>query len=148
MGTLSYDQWSVFKNYYANNYRQPPSVLNPKGIIRNAYVPQNMHDTLDLTVGTHYRLNPQWLLRGSLKYEDTPTITAYRDVNNPDGPKLGINLGARYQMCKKLAMDFIYAHVFVKTVGIHSYNSVSHSVLSGRANTSVDLAGAQIVWDI
>jgi len=152
MGTIAYDQWSALGQYYARNYKQPPSILNPAGIIPVVTQPQNMHDTIDVSVGAHYRLNEQWLLRGSIKYEPTPTNDTYRDVSFPDGEKLGLQIGSRYQMTKKLAVDLLYGHVFVKTKNIHGIypqqlypNTVA---ASGHQRTSIDLLGAQLVWNI
>jgi long-subunit fatty acid transport protein len=87
-------------------------------------------------------------LRGSLKWEQTPTVNENRDVNFPDGPKYGINLGARYQVNCKIALDFIYGHVFVPSVHIHDVNPVTGAVATGHQNTSIDLLGGQLVWNL
>lgn len=146
LGTLAYDQWSVLNTYRANNY------ATPLAIIPTVLLPQNMRDTLDISIGTHYKLNNQWLLRGSLKYLPTPTSDQYRDINFPDGEKLGVNIGARYQMTKQFALDLIYGHVFVKTVKIHGLypqqvfpNTVA---ANGHSRSSIDLLGASLVWNI
>lgn len=142
MGTVSYDQWNVLKHYHARNVAQPglpiPDVIQV----------QDMRDTVDVGVGTHYRWNDCWLFRASIKYEPTPTISAYRDVNFPDGRKLGFQIGGRYQYNKNIALDFIYGHVFVKTVDINGTNALTGASLSGHQRTKVDLAGAQLVWTI
>jgi long-chain fatty acid transport protein len=148
MGTIAYDQWSVLRDYHAKNYIQPPTPTNPSGILPDVVVQQNMHNTFDLSLGTHFKFNEKWMLRANVKYLQTPTITAFRDVNFPDGPKLGFQIGTRYQMNPRLAMDLIYGHVFVKTVGIHDVNPVSNAVASGQSRTSIDLIGGQIVWNI
>lgn len=142
MGTIAYDQWGSLKDYHARNYVQPI------GTLPSVIVVQNMGNTFDFSVGTHYTLNDQWMLRGSIKYEGTPTSSAYRDVNFPDGNKLGFQIGSRYQMNKKLALDLIYGHVFIKTMHISSINPVTHATAFGHSVNSVELAGAQIVWNI
>jgi len=141
MGTVSYDQWGVIKAYNASNYMTPTGVIN-------ASLPQYMQNTIDWGVGTHYKLNDQWMLRGNVKYEPTPTKNAYRDVSFPDGDKLGFQIGARYQINKKLMVDLIYGHVFVKTAHIGIQNPVTTASANGHVNTSIDLAGAQLVWNI
>lgn len=152
MGTAAYDEWSVLDAYRAHNYIQPPSPLNPSGLIADVTQPQHMRNTLDLSFGAHYKVNDQWLLRGSFKHEPTPTNGAYRDVNFPDGEKFGFHIGSRYQMTKKLALDLIYGHVFVKKTNIHGVypqqiypNTIA---AQGHARTTIDLAGAQLVWNI
>ncbi len=142
MGTLAYDQWSVLRNFHGQN-------VQSIGTVEPALVQQtHMQNTIDVGVGTKYKLTDRWMLRGSVKYEPTPTISTYRDINFPDAAKLGINFGVHYDFSKKLAMDAIYAHVFTKTVGINSVNPLSGAALSGHVRTSIDLAGAQVVWNI
>ncbi len=142
MGTVSYDQWGIVKAYNASNY------IQPGGSLINALSPQYMQNTIDWGLGTHYKLNDQWMLRGNVKYEPTPTKNAYRDVNFPDGDKLGFQIGARYQINKKLMLDLLYGHVFVKTTHIGFINPVTATNANGHVNTSIDLAGAQLVWNI
>lgn len=87
------------------------------------------------------------MLRGSIKYLQTPTNNAHRDANFPDAPKVGINIGARYQWNKKLAFDVIYAHVFNGVVRINNTNLFG-ATTQGHVSTGIDLAGAQVVWNI
>jgi long-chain fatty acid transport protein len=146
MGTVTYDQWSVLKAYNAQNYIQPPTFTG--GSLINVSLPQNMKNTFDFGIGTHYVLNDQWMLRGNVKYEQTPTTNANRDVNFPDGEKLGVQFGARYQINKKLAVDVIYGHVFVRSAPINYNNPVTTVNPNGHVNTNIDLAGAQLVWSV
>ncbi len=141
MGTIAYDQWSVIQYYYGQNIATP---LGPT----NAVSPQNFRNTFDFSVGTHYVLNQDWMLRASIKYEPTPTNDRDRTLTFPDGDKLGLNLGARYTINKKLAVDMIYAHVFTKNVHINDINPLTAATSVGNTNTDIDLVGAQLVWNI
>ncbi len=146
MGTVSYDQWGIVKAYNANNYQSITTTGAP--ILIAASSPQFMSNTFDWGLGTHYQLNKEWMLRGNVKYEPTPTNNANRDVNFPDGDKLGFQLGARYQINKKLMLDLVYGHVFVKQEKIGLTNPVTSVATNGHVNTSINLAGAQLVWNI
>ena len=147
MGTASYEQWSVIQYYYGQNFQQPPSPGAPTGRI-NVVLPQQFVDTLDLSAGAHYKVNDKWMLRGSLKFVATPTRDGDRALSFPDGKKLGINLGARYQVNKKVALDMIAAHVFTNQVHINDINPASGATSIGHVNTSINLVGAQIVCNI
>lgn len=146
MGTVSYDQWGIVKAYNAQNYQS----ITPGGvpILIAASSPQYMSNTFDWGLGTHYQLNKEWMLRANVKYEPTPTKGAFRDVNFPDGDKLGFQIGARYQINKKLMLDLVYGHVFVRQENIGLTNPVTAVATNGHVNTSIDLAGAQLVWNI
>lgn len=146
MGTLAYDQWSVLKQYRAKGYIQPISPT--AATVIPVTLQQNMSNTIDVSAGTHFKLTDKLMLRGSVKYEPTPTISQFREVSFPDGPKLGFQIGSRYQMSKKIALDFIYGHVFVKTVRINDVNPVTGAVANGQSRNAVDLLGGQIVWSI
>lgn len=148
MGTVAYDQWSSIQDYHARNYIQPPTPANPTGILPDVTVPQHMHNTFDFSIGTHYKLTDKLMLRGSFKYEPTPTRNEFRNVNFPDGPKYGINLGARYQVNCKVALDFIYGHVFVPQIDINDVNPATNAVATGHQRTSIDLLGGQLVWNL
>jgi long-chain fatty acid transport protein len=148
MGTVAYDQWSALRDYHARNYIQPPVPGNPSGILPNVTLPQDMSNTFDFGIGTHYRWNDNLMLRANFKYLPTPTKTVNRAVDFPDGVKYGIQIGARYQFSKKMALDLIYGHVFVKTMGIHDVNPVTNAVATGTAKTSIDLFGGQLVYNI
>lgn len=143
MGTIAYDQWSVLKRFHAENYQLAGGVVLP-----DVYLQQSMSNTFDISVGTHYKIDPQWMLRGSVKYEGTPTNSHYRDVNFPDGQKLGLNFGTRYQMNNKLGFDFIYAHVFTRMAHINGVNPITGATAIGHVSTAIDLIGAQVVWNI
>lgn len=148
MGTIAYDQWSAIQNYHGRNYIQPPLPTNPSGILPNVTAPQHMHDTVDLSIGAHFKINQKLMLRASFKYEPTPTTDGYRYVNFPDGVKYGFQIGSRYQVTKKIAMDLIYGHVFVKSTHISDVNPASYATATGHNNTTINLLGGQLVWNI
>lgn len=154
MGTISYDQWATLRNYNIQNYRTVGAGPAFTSIPVTLY--QGMRNTFDLGIGAHYKLNEKWLFRGNLKYEPTPTGDQYRDINFPDADKLGVQIGSRYQFNKKLALDVLYGHVFTRNVPIRPLPVVNAAtgtpitgvVINGHSSTSIDLVGAQLVWNI
>lgn len=156
LGTIAYDQWATLRNYNVQNYRTLSTTLPLTYTSIPVTLYQGFKNTFDLSVGTHYKLNEKWLLRGSLKYEPTPTGDQYRDINFPDADKLGVQIGGRYQFNKKLALDLIYGHVFTKNVPIRTQPSVNALTgatitgvnIKGHSSTGIDLLGAQLVWNI
>lgn len=141
MGTIAYDQWSTIKYLYGQNIATP---VGPT----NALLINNYSNTLDFSVGAHYKLNAQWLLRGSLKLEDTPTNDSHRNLTFPDSNKLGVNLGARYTFNDKIAVDLLAAHVFTKSAHINDVNPLSGATSVGHVNTDINVFGASLVWNI
>jgi len=119
-------------------------------------LPQGFRNTFDFGIGAHYHLNEKWLLRGNVKYEPTPTGDLHRDISFPDGNKLGVQIGGRYHFNKCLALDLLYGHVFTKSVPIRpemavypgTTTPITGVTINGHSSTSIDLVGAQLVWNI
>lgn len=147
MGTIAYDQWTVIRDLHGINYIRPPTQANPTGLV-DVVFGTGYKNTFDFALGTHYKFSEKILGRFSIKYEQTPTSTKFRDVSFPDGEKLGINFGARYQINKCLAVDALYAHVFVRTVNINITEPLTFVTVNGHSRDSADIFGAQIVWNI
>lgn len=148
MGTIAYDQWSVIRYNHAQNYQGVPVPGNPSGLL-NVVIPEFYSDVLDLSAGAHYKWSDTVLLRGSIKYLGTPTHTTTRNIEFPDGRKLGFNIGARLTVNKKIAVDLIYGHVLVAKANINNVSpSGSGARVNGSVTTSIDIAGAQLVWTI
>ncbi len=146
MGTIAYDQWSVLRQYVATGYITPvsPTTATTTTVVST----QDLYNTFDFSVGTHYVLNDKWMLRGSVKYEPTPTISKYRALNFPDGQKLGFQIGSRYHFNKKMALDLLYGHVFTRMAHINDVNPVTAATAEGHVYTKIDLVGAQLVWNL
>lgn len=140
MGTVAYDQWSVATYYRGYNYAG--TAVNP------VILTQKMHNTFDFGVGTHYKYSDVLMLRANVKYEPTPTNNAYRDLSFPDGSKLGFQIGSRYQYSQKLAFDFLYGHVFTRSTPIHGLNPATGAQVNGNLKTTIDLVGAQMIYNI
>lgn len=148
MGTVAFDQWSVIRDLHGKNYIQPPPVPGGAPVLVDVVNGTGYKNTFDFALGTHIKFNERLLGRFSVKYEQTPTNSTFRDVSFPDGEKLGLNFGAHYQMTKSLGVDVIYTHVFVRTVTINLTEPITGVTVQGRSKDSADLAGAQIVWNI
>lgn len=147
-GTVQFDQWDTLQAYHAHGVVIPPTLIGGKSTLKTVDLDQNMKNAWNFSVGTHYKLNDLWMLRGSVKYIQTPTVDADRQIAFPDGPKLGFQIGSRYQMTKKLALDLIYGHVFVNQVPIHDVNPLTNAVADGHSRSHIDLVGAQVVMNI
>lgn len=147
MGTVAFDQWSVVRQLNGRNYIQPPTAPNSPPVLTNIVIPQDLRNTFDVSLGTHYTYNEKVLFRASIKYEQTPTINKNRDLNFPDAEKLGLNFGLHYQATKKIGLDAIYAHVFNRTKPIEVVTP-AHVAVNGHVRTSIDLAGLQLVWTL
>lgn len=102
---------------------------------------ENWDDTYRYSVGASYRMNDKLSLRGGVAYDETPVSGAFRTVRIPDEDRTWLAFGAQYRLSNKTALDFGYAHLFVKDAKINK--TESGVTLVGKYDASVDILSAQ-----
>lgn len=147
-GTIAYDQWSLNNAYHAKNLISPAALIGEPPTLSDATINQDFRDTVDFSVGTHYKLTEKMMLRGLVRYMQTPTVNSGRDVNFPDSPKLGVHIGSRYQMTKNVALDLVYGHAFGWQEPVNSTNVLTGANANGHVRSHVDFVGGQFVINI
>lgn len=113
IGTIQRTQWSTYRETHiygiASIERGLPAIIN-------ATIPYYLRDTWLATLGSHYRLTPQWILRVAGTYNQSPANTNYQ-IGTGDSFSIAASTG--YQVNKMVTIDGSYAHVFVKNVDIN-----------------------------
>ena len=95
--------WSNFKQILVHPYDNSGDLITP----------ENYRDTVSFAVGGEYQLTDALKLRAGVKYDQTPTVDAYRDTRVPDGDRFWLAGGFHYQFDEHLGFDGSYAHIFV-----------------------------------
>ena len=103
---------------------------------------ENWSDSYRYAVGANYRLNDRLTLRAGVAYDETPVSDAFRTVRIPDESRTWLAFGAQYRLSDKTALDFGYAHLFVKEAKINK--TESGVTLTGKYDSSVDILSAQL----
>jgi long-chain fatty acid transport protein len=109
--------------------------------------PENWSDSYRYSVGANYRLNDKVTLRSGVAYDETPVSDAFRTARIPDESRTWLAFGAQYRLSDKSALDFGYAHLFVKDARINKaeiLTGVDTFTLTGTYNASVDILSAQL----
>ena len=69
-------------------------------------------DSFRYSVGVSYALNPQWLFRGGLAYDETPVPNSRtRSPQLPDQDQFWFALGTSYQFSDRLGFDLSYTYI-------------------------------------
>jgi long-chain fatty acid transport protein len=76
--------------------------------------PLNFQDTWRAGLGLNYALSPAWTLRLGTAYDKAPVQDRYRTPRLPDQDRTWAAVGFQYKVGKSGAIDFGYAHLFVK----------------------------------
>lgn len=150
MGTISLEQWNVFKEVVMNNV--PAPTVRPLEL----HIQENFHDILNLSIGTRYQLNPQWKLKTGFGYSPSAVTTDNRNVIIPATDFWFITIGAHYQATPCLGIDMAFAHpsftpAKIKhqmTTSVTSFVPVNYTASeNGKIKLSSAIIGAQFEYD-
>jgi long-chain fatty acid transport protein len=108
IATIQRIQWSILKNIHVYGVA---SLQGSQPVILNGTIPYYLQDTWLLTLGTHYRITPKWILRVAGSYNQTPGSGHYQ-IDTGDSIILGASMG--YEINKHFSIDGSYAHAFIK----------------------------------
>jgi long-chain fatty acid transport protein len=103
--------------------------------------PENWDDSFRYSLGANYHHSEKLTLRGGVAFDETPVSDAYRTARIPDEDRTWIAFGAQYRLSDRSALDFGYAHLFVKDADIDKLEGPVR--LTGTYDSSVDILSAQ-----
>lgn len=139
MGDVTWTRWSRFETL--DVYRKDGTLLQS--------TPENWDDSFRVSFGLSYRLNDAWKLRGGVAYDETPVSDRYRTPRIPDESRTWVALGAQWKPTNAIAVDFGYAHLFVKDASINDDQGTGvagSGLLRGKYESSVDIISAQVAF--
>ncbi len=108
-------------------------------IIRNTgatleSVPFEWKNTWRVGLGVNYRYSDAWTIRGGIAFDKSPVTDALRIPRLPDEDRKWLSIGAQYKLSKEGAIDFGYAHLFVKdsVVNLSGPPALTPQLVAGR----------------
>jgi long-chain fatty acid transport protein len=144
LADLSWTEWSRLKTL--NIVRSTGALL--------ATTPLNWRDTWRVGVGANYNINNAWTLRVGTAYDQSPVPDADRTPRIPDQDRVWLAIGAQYRLSKQAAIDFGYAHLFVKDGSVNLCNAAQAAAnpaacagknnLVGNFQNDVNILSAQL----
>ncbi|MDX8378563.1 MAG: outer membrane protein transport protein [Gallionella sp.] len=148
------DKWDFMADATWTGWRvfQQLKVVKANGTMLGAATPENWKNTWRVAVGTSYHYSKAWIARAGLAFDQTPVSTQYRTVRIPDANRTWLTLGGQYKMSKASALDFGYAHLFVKNASLNQ-NAAANPDLAGKGylvgnyNNSVDILSMQYSYN-
>ncbi|WP_431286017.1 outer membrane protein transport protein [Roseateles chitinivorans] len=132
-------QWTVMADYSRTAWHKfDKVVLDFASNLPNQTLEFGYRDSSFYSVGTEYRMNDAWTLRGGFAYDQTPVTDAVRDVRVPDVSRRWLSLGATWRASKQLAYSLGYTHLFIKDTSVN-LTSPSASTLQGTYKVGSDI---------
>ncbi len=133
-------RWSEFNRVKA--VFSPPSTFTVTGLgfpiaaqISSFSLPQKWKNSNHLAMGSFYKLNEEWELRGGIGIEETPIPSKALNPSIPDADNLILSAGVGYKW-NKISIDLGYMAAFYKN------RKVNNSELEGSAATGIPFSGA------
>jgi long-chain fatty acid transport protein len=106
LASATWYNWSVFDRIEARADEQ---------ILASSL--QNYRDTFDISAATEIDLGKSLTLRAGTKFDETPTVDAFRTTRVPDGDRIWASFGATFRW-DNWEVSGAYAHVFVESTTI------------------------------
>ena len=138
LADVTWTDWSDFKEL---------RIVRNGGVLLGV-TEENWSDSYRYSVGANYRMNDKLILRGGVAFDETPVSDVYRTARIPDENRTWLAFGAQYRLSGKRALDFGYAHLFVKDARIDKTElsnlpPLTPVTLSGTYKGSADILSAQ-----
>ena len=138
MADLQYTGWSSIEELrIVRTNGAPPSVT-----------PENFRNTWRLSVGANYRYSDAWTFRGGLAYDQSPVRDQDRTPRLPDNDRTWLAAGVQYKISPSFAVDFAYAHIFIKdsTINQNAGSTPTYGLLAGNYTNNVNIVGVQLTY--
>lgn len=115
LADISWTDWSTIKAL---------DIVRANGVLL-ATTPLNWKDTWRFSAGANYRYSDAWTWRFGVAYDQSPVPDADRTPRIPDQDRTWLAIGAQYRVSKQAAVDFGYAHLFVKDGSVNLCNAAA-----------------------
>ena len=159
LGSVVYSGWSTFKKITLNNVAVGMPVPEEQGgegeVIQttvNSTINEDYRNAWRFALGANYHVNDQWMMRVGGGFDQTPTVTAARDVRLPDSDRWALSIGTHYQMRPSLGFDVGYTYLFAandaKVNNTQAIGPIAAYNVNAISKNHAQLLGVQVVWSI
>jgi len=139
IGTIQRVQWDIFKDI---NIHGIVTQIGSRASILNADVPYHLHNTWILTIGSHYRLTPKWIIRAAATYNESPGNSNFQ-ITTGNSIIAGASIG--YKICKDVIVDGSYAHAFIQNESINI--TTGSNMIKGLNKSYLDAVSLKITFN-
>jgi len=107
--------------------------------------PEKFRNTHSAAFGAEYKWSDRTTLRGGVRFEQSPTIDAFRNTSIPDSDLLWLGLGATFKLSDGLLLDLGYVRANFRRASINRTSTAfagtplsGTTTVSGRTDNTVD----------
>lgn len=133
MADITWLRWSRFKELRIRFDNGAPASVTP----------EEWRNTVRVAAAVNYRYNDAWKLRGGIAWDQSPVRDEFRTPRVPDADRTWLSIGAQYKPTRDSAVDFGYAHLFVKNASINKAEPPVGGTLIGEYDSNVNILSVQ-----
>ena len=147
-------QWTLMADITRTNWSalRELRIRFPNSIQADSVVTLNLSDAYRFAIGTTYKPNSSWVIRGGVALDQSPvTSDLDRTPRLPDSDRTWYTVGAGLQVTPALSFDFGYAYIKLDSSRVNKTASpTNENFLRGNLNASyqgsVQVLSAQGRW--
>lgn len=106
---------------------------------------QDYEDAWQYALGMSYQLNPAWVLRTGVSYDESPISDEVRTVRVPSGDRVIYSVGAGWTPIPDLTLDLAYTYLTEDSEPVSQTNETGQSYSADYENTAHGF-GAQVTY--
>jgi len=134
IATIQYIEWGIFKVVKIYN------IATPQGIVAKATLPYQFRNGWLLTLGSNYRLSPEFIVRAAASYTQSPSNGRFQ-IDSGDSLTLGGSMA--YKIKEPITLEGSYAHTFFKPQTIRVVNQAN--IISGQNKNAVNALALKLI---
>lgn len=138
------DRWTVMAGAAMTNWSEFDEI-RVENDVSEIVEAQNYEDSWQYSIGTAYQLNPQWVLRTGLAYDETPIKDEYRSVRVPSDDRIIFSLGAGWTPTPDLTVDVAYSYIHESDAEI-SQEEENRGTYEADFENTAQAFGAQLTY--
>jgi long-chain fatty acid transport protein len=109
-------------------------------------------DSWRLSAGANYHYSDQWLFRGGIAWDQTPTNDTERSVRLPDSDRVWFSFGTQYAWDKNWKFDVGFTYIMAASPTISQYPNptaasiAQYGLVKGEYDASVTILSGQVTY--
>lgn len=100
--------------------------------------PQKYRNAWAASLGADYAMSKELVLRGGVRFDQTPTVDGSRDTIVPDANRFWMGVGATYRLSPRSSIDLAFTHVFFNSAEVDVTRSFPELGSTVRTRAEVD----------
>ena len=135
LGDITWTNWSTIKTVPLST--TTASLLGAPGTVLDPFNFQ-FRDSYRVGVGANWKYRDDLMLKFGVSWDRSPVTDLFRTTFLPDNNRIGLGIGAKFQVSKQTTIDVGYMHLFVESADINQQKGVGVAPFQGNVRGKYD----------